>query len=327
MVVTVGVDAHSVSDQTQTAWNGIIGAIRLEKVNSAFRFENVQVYPNVEKRSLKVVADWAADKPQALDGELTIQATSFNSSVVHRPKPKTVPFKPGEAKGRIEIEYPLGDGAQTWDEFTPTLYRLNLRMMPKNGDPVERQVTLGLREVSVKGGQFMTNARPLFLRGTHEGCIFPKTGYPPTDVEAWKRIIRTCKEHGLNHMRFHSWCPPEAAFQAADELGVYFQVECCTWTRFNFGDNVDRWMPEEAARILKAFGNHPSFALMAAGNEAYLNRSMLKDEKARQEENVRIKKENGRYWDALLESWRKDSRRVYASASGWIPMTPLHSTT
>ena len=33
------------------------------------------------------------------------------------------------------------------------------------------------------------------------------------------------KAWGINHYRFHSWCPPKAAFEAADELGGYFQAE------------------------------------------------------------------------------------------------------
>lgn len=54
-------------------------------------------------------------------------------------------------------------------------------------------------------------------------------GYPSTDVAYWKRVIAVIKKHGLNHIRFYSWCPPEAAFIAADELGGYLQVEHA-WT-------------------------------------------------------------------------------------------------
>jgi beta-galactosidase/beta-glucuronidase len=87
-------------------------------------------------------------------------------------------------------------------------------------------LTFGLREIGAKGKEFILNGHAAFFRGTLECCIFPLTGYPPTDVPSWKRIIGTCKAHGLNLIRFHSWCPPEAAFIAADELGFYFQVEC-----------------------------------------------------------------------------------------------------
>ena len=95
--------------------------------------------------------------------------------------------------------------------------------------------------------------------------------HPPTDVDAWKRIIRICKAHGLNHIRFHSWCPPKAAFIAADELGFYYQVECSSWanqgTGLGEGEPVDQWLYAEADAVLREYGNHPSFLLFAYGNE------------------------------------------------------------
>jgi hypothetical protein len=121
-------------------------------------------------------------------------------------------------------------------------------------------------------------------------------------VESWKRIIAIAKNHGLNLIRFHSWCPPEAAFQAADELGFHFHVECGSWanssTALGEGQPIDRWLYEEADRILTAYGNHPSFVLMAYGNEPA-----------------------GRD-KAYLSEWVKhyresDGRRLYTSAAGW----------
>ncbi len=132
-------------------------------------------------------------------------------------------------------------------------------------------VVFGIRHLKTQGTRFLLNDRPIFFRGTLECCIFPLTGYPPTDVESWKRIIRVCKSHGLNHIRFHSWCPPEAAFVAADELGFYYQVECSSWpnqsTALGVGKPIDQWLYREGERILDEYGNHPSFLLFAMGNE------------------------------------------------------------
>ena len=305
MIVPVGPDAHSVSDQTQTAWNGIIGAIRLERHYPAFRFEDVQVYPNVSNRSVKVTAAWVAAKSQAQEGTLRVQAESFNSAAAHRPAPLTIPLKVSEAKGQLEFEYPLGEAAQCWDEFSPALYRLTLRYECKQAATVEHQLVFGLREVGVKGTQFTVNGRPIFLRGTLECSVFPKTGYPPTDVDSWRKVLRACREHGLNHIRFHSWCPPKAAFQAADELGFYLQVECSTWCRgFGNGGPVDNWLYQESQRMLKSYGNHPSFLLMAAGNEP------------------KGGPERARYLAKLVQHWAKlDPRRRYTGGTAW-PLIP-----
>src|SRR5690606_24706065 len=87
----------------------------------------------------------------------------------------------------------------------------------------------GLRRFETDGSRILINGRQVFLRGTLECAIFPKTGYPPTDTGSWKKVYKAIKDHGLNHIRFHSWCPPKAAFEAADEMGIYLQVECSSW--------------------------------------------------------------------------------------------------
>ncbi len=176
-----------------------------------------------------------------------------------------------------------------------------------------RSVAFGLRELLTSGTQFKLNGHKLFFRGTLECAVFPTTGMPPTDVASWKRLIGIARDHGLNLFRFHSWCPPEAAFQAADELGFYFHVECGSWanTSTSLGDGkpVDAWLYEEADRILTAYGNHPSFLLMAYGNEP-----------AGKHED---------YLRAWVNHYRStDARRLYTGGSGWpqISANQFHVT-
>ena len=112
----------------------------------------------------------------------------------------------------VETEYPLGRAVQLWGEFDPALYRLTVELAAVTGADrhADKNTTVfGMREISTKGTQFVLNGRPIYLRGTLECAIFPLTGYPPTDVDSWKRVIRTCQRHGLNHIRFHSHCPPK----------------------------------------------------------------------------------------------------------------------
>ena len=158
------------------------------------------------------------------------------------------------------------------------------------------------------------NGRNLFLRGTLECCIHPLHGYPPTDLASWERILRIARAHGLNHLRFHSWCPPEAAFQAADTLGFYFYVECPSWANSGstIGDGrpLDQWLYDEGDRILRAYGNHPSFLLMSYGNEP-------------------AGKNQNRWLGDLIKYWKsKDTRRLYTSGAGWpmIPENDFHVT-
>lgn len=218
--VGVGQDSHSVTDQTQGNWNGIVGKIELRSQKSIF---TVKTFPDLTTGNVKVLVN---DK-------------EYNLKI---------------------------DNPQPWSEFTPILYT---RSIIYRGDTIP--VTFGFRKIEVKGRDIMLNGRPIYVRGTVENCNFPLTGYPPTDVEAWKKIIQKCKDYGINTMRFHSYCPPEAAFIAADSLGFYLQPEGPSWpnhgVKLNHGQHIDQYLTEETKKICDYYGNHPSFVMMAAGNE------------------------------------------------------------
>ena len=159
-----------------------------------------------------------------------------------------------------------------------------------------------MRELEIHGTQFVLNGRPIFLRGTLECAVFPLTGYPPTDVPGWQRIFRIIKSYGLNFMRFHSWCPPEAAFAAADIEGVYLQVEGPEANiRIDRHAPIGRFMEQELLRMVRTYGNHPSFCLMTLGNEHSGVGDTLD------------------YWVQMLI--REDPRHFYCSASAG-QMTP-----
>ena len=302
VLIPVGNDAHSVSDQTQTNWNGIIGNIGLIAQNPAIWFEDVQVYPDVKARTITISAALGTACFETLEGTLRLCAECFNSPAAHRVPERTVPLELPPDKRRFEIEYAMGRDVQLWDEFSPALYRLTLTFAPNDQpEPIEHTVTFGMRQLGLDGTQFTINGRRVFLRGTLECAIFPKTGYPPMDTASWKRIMRIIQAHGLNHLRFHSWCPPKAAFVAADEMGVFIQAEASTWPRFGQGTPVDSWIYEEGGRMLKAYGNHPSFILMAPANEPHPHGEP-----------------RDTFLTRLIQTWsEQDSRRYYTAGSGW----------
>ncbi len=305
LVVNIGINSSSVTDHSQTNWNGIVGQIELS-AGSPVWIEEVQVFPDVKEKAAKVRLrlNSLLEKP-ALSGRVTLQAHSYNSPVAYQAEPLESDVVLHQGLNELELVYPLGVEALTWDEFNPALYQLEVTLTTRTARAalVDRKtVSFGLRQVAIEGTQITLNGRKIFLRGTLECCIFPLTGYPPTDPEHWRRIIRTCQRYGLNQIRFHSWCPPEAAFQAADEEGFYFQVECASWANsgatIGNGDALDEWLYAEGRRIMAAYGNHPSYLLMAYGNEPagkieeYLTRWV-------------------EYWKAT------DSRRLYTSGAGW----------
>jgi GH18 family chitinase len=308
LVVDVGLNSHSVTDHTQGNWNGIVGRIEL-RAGSPVWIEGVETSPHVEAHAVTVRGTIGNATRQPGRGSLRLDVDLAGGPP---PDPRTIPVEWDASGGTFEVEMPLGADAALWDEFTPVLQVLRADLQTAHGRD-QRTVRFGLREIRTQGTRFVVNGRKTFFRGTLECAIFPKTGHPPTDVASWRRVVRTAKAHGLNMIRFHSWCPPEAAFTAADEEGLYYQVEVAAWanssTRLGAGLPIDEWLYRETARILKAYGNHPSFVLLPYGNEPA----------GRDEEFL------GRW----VEHWKaKDSRRLYTSGSGWpqVPENEFHVT-
>lgn len=124
--------------------------------------------------------------------------------------------------------------------------------------------------LTTDGHHFFDNGKMVFLRGKHDACVWPQTGHVPMDTASWFAYLRLLTSYGINHVRFHSWCPPEAAFVAADSLHVYLQPELPFWGDFNEKDSVlMTFLHKEGMNILREYGRHPSFAMMALGNELW----------------------------------------------------------
>ena len=130
----------------------------------------------------------------------------------------------------------------------------------------ERLPVAAMPRLEVVDGHFEAGGRPVFLRGKHDACVFPLTGHAPMDKASWIHYFQRCKDYGINHVRFHSWCPPEAAFAAADELGIYLQPELPIWGALE-GEELVSFLTKEGLNILRTYGHHPSFALFSLGNE------------------------------------------------------------
>lgn len=276
-------DAHSVSDSLGSTWNGIVGRIELRSTTPVW-LEDVQVFPNVGDKSVRVNVQ--IGNITGREGKGTLKAGKVR-----------LPVSWTAEGGQAELTLSLGKKARLWDEFDPVLHRLTVELKGRNAED-RREVRWGLRQISTDGYYLLVNGRKSHFRGTHSGGDFPLTGYPATDLEYWRNLFKTCKEWGLNHMRFHSFCPPEAAFEAADEMGFYLQPEAGMWNAISPGTAMESRLYEETERMIRAYGNHPSFVLFSPSNEPA-----------------------GR-WKESLPKWveyyrQKDPRRLYTTGTGW----------
>lgn len=184
-------------------------------------------------------------------------------------------YETGYDKMSLTVNYPLGKSAREWDEYDPCVYELTVRIMC-NGVPLcEKTSHFGLRDFTHNGLTLYCNDREIFLRGTHDAMIFPLTGYAPMDLDSWLKIYGMSKEYGLNHYRYHTCCPPRAAFLAAAYLGIYIQAELAYWGVVYAPDDVkyngilQDFLLEEGIHALDAFGDYPSYFGMSMGNELW----------------------------------------------------------
>lgn len=243
--IPVGTWAHGITRDTQTNWNGMIGQLELRAV-APLRISNASVYPDH-------IIVWTANN------------TGKSQNAVILGKEYEIPA--GEA--RFEVPFKV-EGPQ-WDEFDRNIQKVDIVLESKDYTDTYTAVYAN-REIRIHNKQVLVNGNPVLLRGTVDECVYPLTGYPPMDKESWARVFNICKAHGFNYMRYHSWCPPEAAFKAADEIGFYLQVEIPFWSMDapQYGEDADRdnWLKDEVISILDTYGHHPSFGLMAMGNES-----------------------------------------------------------
>ncbi len=134
------------------------------------------------------------------------------------------------------------------------------------------------KDFHIEGAHFYANGHKVFLRGKHDAAVWPLTGHVDMTVEGWMKYLGTCREYGINHVRFHSWCPPEAAFVAADSLGIYLQPELPFWGSFDKNDStLMSFLHQEGVNILREYGHHPSFRMMALGNELWGDIDKMKE--------------------------------------------------
>ncbi len=293
MIWEIGPNAHSISDHTQGPWNGIVGKLLLRSV-PAVSVGRVDIFPNIQTHSLLCRVEVINQDREHKEGIVEIR----NATEVFASLPKE--FRQGSTVCAIEVRLPQ---LELWDEFNPAILELQICVRTNNASIGDcRTYQVGLRQITRQDKSLFINNRRCFLRGTVECCVFPKTGAPPMVEKPWEHIFSQVKAYGLNHVRFHSWCPPEAAFRVADKIGIYLQVECPVWKNqgVKFDENIafDDWLFEESERIVAEYGNHPSFVLFASGNEP-----------------------DGRYSEILglwAASWnQRDGRRLHSAASGW----------
>lgn len=302
---------HMTSQDTQTNWNGILGEISLEicdslrinYANTACDYDDKKAIIETDisafkkaKAQVKISADLCRLKENflELDSDCSVweeRATTKQAHVTDiKLLEKYLNIKKNAIKEQVfdrdieegddvlEFELELPKTVTEWDEEDPNVYRIKLQIFDKKENLLaEKILWFGYRKFEADGNHFVINDRKTFLRGRHQGMLFPLSGFAPMNVTGWLKDFKIAKDWGLNHERCHTCTPPEAAFIAADLLGFYFQPEIPFWgtwygkkdEKYKENKKAQEFLAQEGFNILKEFAGHPSFVMMSMGNELW----------------------------------------------------------
>ena len=277
--------SSAATDETQTNWNGLLGYVRLRAEEPTF-MECVRAYPHGDRLDVRVTLSTR----EGWQGELTVSSEALEASA-------TVSVAAAPDLHDLWLrDLPLRREAARWAEGEGQLHTLIVSAT----DLDRREIRFGIRDFRAVDGHFRLNGRVIFLRSEANCAVFPETGYCPMTVAAWRDILEIYRAYGVNCMRFHSHCPPEAAFAAADELGMLMQPELSQWNpKDAFAAQESRaYYRKELFAILRMLANHPSFVMLTLGNELWTD-------------------EKGRAFIAALlaEARDHDATRLYAEGS------------
>ena len=293
-------NSSAATDETQTNWNGILGECSMYTRPQNF-IDSLRVYPRAVKKEEKnkaggYVLDVCVElapgaKKVYKDAKIILQSEALAVGELEDTQTLTEIISCSgeglteagtdkeENPKTMEIwfrDLPLRENVKLWDEDEGNLYEMAVTLdngisaEDKGGSTAECRIRFGIRSFGDNGsGRLALNGRAIFLRGEANCAEYPETGHPPMTIPEWKEMLLKYRSYGINFVRFHSHCEPEAAFAAADELGMLLQPELSHWDpKDAFGTEESyRYYRAELAGILKTYANHPSFVMLTLGNE------------------------------------------------------------
>ncbi|CUX35356.1 glycoside hydrolase family 2 TIM barrel-domain containing protein [Clostridium sp. C105KSO13] len=302
------IGSSAATDETQTNWNGILGDFYIYEENEVF-ISSISVYPNEIGADVCIEVDGINEKSNK-NLLLTIESPAFSEDKTVLESTEWKKDLDETEKNRMAcrvIGIPYDQSVKRWDEGEGNQYQVTVSILMQNEKVTEnideRIIYFGIRTFGKEESQrLVINGRKFFLRGEANCCVFPEEGHPPVTEEAWTKVLEVYESYGVNCMRFHSWCPPEAAFDAADKMGMMMQPELSQWNfKDAFGDeDARKYYRHELESVLKNLANHPSFLMLTFGNE------------------LQNTEEGDIYVAELLDLARElDSTRMYAKSSNY----------
>lgn len=231
---------------------GIFGPVALRLAGSA-RIADLYVSPDAGRLNWRVEVQGNLPKPSELRWQIV------------DPNTKQIIASGAQSAAGEQTRWSCdAAGLKPWSDRQASLYQLEASLYAGDSCLDVCKQPFGLRRLTAAGMGLRLNGEPIFLRGVCDHICYPLTCTPPLDLESYRKHVRLLKQLGFNWIRCHTWVPTEPYMQAADELGIMFQVEP------PLGYAMAEWRD-----ILRACRKHPSAAIYCCGNEETLNEKKI----------------------------------------------------
>ncbi len=218
---------------------------------------DVEIVTSVREGTLSVMTELCGAEGKALSVEVSVYDGEDE-----------VKYISCAANGKSLVELKEGwENPILWDIENPHLYYMDVHLT-ENGavlDSVRQR--FGFREFWADGQNFMLNGTRINLRGDSwhfQGAVQQTKDYALN----W---CRTCKEYGVNSIRYHANPHPSYYLDAADEMGILIVDETAI---YGSGKSMDAANPEfldNCRRHIRNFvqrdKNHPSVVIWSLQNE------------------------------------------------------------
>ena len=172
---------------------------------------------------------------------------------------------PGE---NVVLRLPL-PGGRLWSPECPNLHTARVTVARDGRTVGAWHERFGVRELTVKGGQFFLNGRPLFIRGCGNHGRDAITHVNEADRTELRRRIALMRRAGFNQSRHHTHCPFPEYFDAADELGLLVQPEL-PYAAGGPCEAIPYAPLFDVKEYVRHLRRHPSFAMLSMGNEGHM---------------------------------------------------------
>ncbi|MCX5683096.1 MAG: hypothetical protein NT049_05355, partial [Planctomycetota bacterium] len=275
LVVRVGATRENLPQDVPSGWDfekylyipGIYDSVELI-LTSAPYLVNVQAVPNIDAKSVRIVAEIeAAGKPCEAALKVEVAEVAGGKVVATATAPK-IALAAGERK-KVDVTIPIPD-CRLWSPESPFLYELRLAT---GADGARERFGMRTFRFDPETRRAMLNGKVYYLRGSNVTAYRffedSQRGDKPWRAEWVVRLHQKFKSMHWNSLRYCIGFPPEFWYDIADQEGILIQDEFPIWLLDKAPENptAEKIIPEYTEWMRERW-NHPCVVIWDAQNES-----------------------------------------------------------